>query len=82
MMPSVQPDMAMAQPTTLAKKKSVPMEPPNSRPSVRLIMTAKPKGEIIKYGYIFAIWVQLLTVYAASFYGAIGGNGADRGNRK
>lgn len=29
----------MAQPTTFAKKNSVPMEPPNSRPSVRLIIT-------------------------------------------
>lgn len=38
-MPSTQPVMASAAPTRLARKNSVPMEPPNSAPSVRLIMT-------------------------------------------
>jgi len=45
MIPSVQPDMAIADPTTLAKKKRVPIEPPNSKPSVRLIITMKTKRE-------------------------------------
>lgn len=47
-MPSTQPEMAIAQPTTFAKKNSVPMEPPNSRPKVRLIITVVG-GNVFNY---------------------------------